>query len=417
MTARVRSSGRVVTEVDVLVIGSGLTAMLLAHELLRHGVTRVRVIGPTHEHAIEGLPVLRADTVAALAEAGLHSMLASTCRPLRRVLVRHDGPGAWEDEAVPVQADTGLAAGPVLADPDAFGQALSQRVRSLGGEYTGLVSLLSLEGNTDGGGVTVQLEHHGLANFGEREAVCASFVVRSSGDGGVVQAATGLSLVPDEACRRVVLEGRAELGRRLVPGTGCLWIGAGGHVTLLPLNAGLMRVTASVPDTGAAEWWEPVWPVLRATLRRSLGEGEGGDGRLIHVGQEVCPGRGAALRLRAGRVLLAGDAAHRTARQEGRDMSLGIHDTLSLAPHLAAVLAGTAPDDVLDTWAQGRQAAARDILRLTDAGCERALAEGQLDAAGALVLGHRAVPAAGESRVDPHWRLVPPGDRTVVAPV
>jgi 2-polyprenyl-6-methoxyphenol hydroxylase-like FAD-dependent oxidoreductase len=77
--------------------------------------------------------------------------------------------------------------------------------------------------------------------------------------------------------------------------------------------------------------------------------------------------RAMALAYRAGRVLLAGDAAHLTNTRGGMNMNAGIHDAMTLAATLDAVLRGGA-EALLDVWAAARLAVVRDaLLPRTDA--------------------------------------------------
>lgn len=77
--------------------------------------------------------------------------------------------------------------------------------------------------------------------------------------------------------------------------------------------------------------------------------------------------RAMALSYRAGRVLLAGDAAHLTNTRGGMNMNAGIHDAMTLAATLDAVLRG-APDALLQSWAEARLRTVRDaLLPRTDA--------------------------------------------------
>jgi 2-polyprenyl-6-methoxyphenol hydroxylase-like FAD-dependent oxidoreductase len=77
--------------------------------------------------------------------------------------------------------------------------------------------------------------------------------------------------------------------------------------------------------------------------------------------------RAMATRYRAGRVLLAGDAAHLTNTRGGMNMNAGIHDAMTLAATLGAALDG-APDALLDAWAASRLGVVRDaLLPRTDA--------------------------------------------------
>ncbi|WP_181781290.1 FAD-dependent oxidoreductase [Pseudonocardia pini] len=63
----------------------------------------------------------------------------------------------------------------------------------------------------------------------------------------------------------------------------------------------------------------------------------------------------AAESFRAGRVLLAGDAAHATNPTGGLGLTCGLLDLYVLHPALAAVVRGELADDVLDRWAAERR--------------------------------------------------------------
>ena len=66
----------------------------------------------------------------------------------------------------------------------------------------------------------------------------------------------------------------------------------------------------------------------------------------------------------AGRVLLAGDAAHLTPPFIGQGLGLGLRDVHQLVWKLAAVLAGSAPERLLDTHRAEREPHARALVRL-----------------------------------------------------
>lgn len=77
-----------------------------------------------------------------------------------------------------------------------------------------------------------------------------------------------------------------------------------------------------------------------------------------------------AERYRAGRVLLAGDAAHVHPPLGGQGLNLGIQDAFNLGWKLAAEVAGWAPDDLLDTYFTERHPVAEDVLTSTRAQSE-----------------------------------------------
>lgn len=69
-----------------------------------------------------------------------------------------------------------------------------------------------------------------------------------------------------------------------------------------------------------------------------------------------------AERWRVGRVMIAGDAAHQMPPFLGQGLCTGIRDTENLAWKLARVVAGEAPDSLLDTYEQERKPRARQLI-------------------------------------------------------
>ncbi|MEV4551079.1 rifampin monooxygenase [Nonomuraea wenchangensis] len=77
-----------------------------------------------------------------------------------------------------------------------------------------------------------------------------------------------------------------------------------------------------------------------------------------------------AERYRAGRVLLAGDAAHIHPPIGGQGLNLGVQDAVNLGWKLAAQIHGWAPDTLLDTYEAERRPVAEDVLDNTRAQTE-----------------------------------------------
>jgi 2-polyprenyl-6-methoxyphenol hydroxylase-like FAD-dependent oxidoreductase len=72
-----------------------------------------------------------------------------------------------------------------------------------------------------------------------------------------------------------------------------------------------------------------------------------------------------AARYRAGRVLLAGDAAHVHPPQGGQGLNVGVQDAVNLGWKLAQVTAGTSSEDLLDTYHAERHPVGARVLRNT----------------------------------------------------
>jgi 2-polyprenyl-6-methoxyphenol hydroxylase-like FAD-dependent oxidoreductase len=68
---------------------------------------------------------------------------------------------------------------------------------------------------------------------------------------------------------------------------------------------------------------------------------------------------------RAGRVLLAGDAAHVHSPAGGQGLNLGVQDAVNLGWKLAQVVNGTSPESLLDTYQAERHPIAARVLRST----------------------------------------------------
>jgi hypothetical protein len=68
---------------------------------------------------------------------------------------------------------------------------------------------------------------------------------------------------------------------------------------------------------------------------------------------------------RAGRVLLAGDAAHVHYPVGGQGLQIGVQDSVNLGWKLASVVKGTSPDSLLDTYHAERHPVAARVLRNT----------------------------------------------------
>ncbi|THD76206.1 MAG: FAD-dependent oxidoreductase [Phenylobacterium sp.] len=92
---------------------------------------------------------------------------------------------------------------------------------------------------------------------------------------------------------------------------------------------------------------------------------------------------------RKGRAFLLGDAAHIHSPAGGQGMNTGLGDAINLAWKLAAVLAGRAPDKLLDSYETERIAFARRLVATTDRVFSVATAEGRF----AELVRTRIVPA------------------------
>ena len=122
---------------------------------------------------------------------------------------------------------------------------------------------------------------------------------------------------------------------------------------------------------------------------------------------------------RKGRAFILGDAAHIHSPAGGQGMNTGIGDAINLAWKLAAVIAGRAPDTLLDTYEAERIGFARALVHTTDRLFTLATATGALAdtlrlrvvpfvAPKVLALGQaRAALFRGVSQIRIHYRRSP----------
>jgi 2-polyprenyl-6-methoxyphenol hydroxylase-like FAD-dependent oxidoreductase len=131
----------------------------------------------------------------------------------------------------------------------------------------------------------------------------------------------------------------------------------------LRLRPGVWRIISLAPTGSSAETDRVSDAEVRATTEELLGEAPAGiiwSSRFrIHLRSSPS--------FRAGRVLLAGDAAHVHSPVGGMGMNAGIHDADNLAWKLAAAIDGCDVDRLLDSYDVERRAVAVErVSRLTD---------------------------------------------------
>jgi 2-polyprenyl-6-methoxyphenol hydroxylase-like FAD-dependent oxidoreductase len=116
-----------------------------------------------------------------------------------------------------------------------------------------------------------------------------------------------------------------------------------------------------------------------------------------------------AERFRAGRVLLAGDAAHIHSPAGGQGLNTSVQDAYNLGWKLGAVLRGEAPASLLDTYEEERLPVAADML-----GLSTRIHRGEARRGGAtrqLGLGYRGSSLAMETRTGLSDEALQAGDR------
>ncbi|MCM2578302.1 FAD-dependent monooxygenase [Streptomyces meridianus] len=373
---------------DVLVVGAGPTGLLLAGDL-----------------AVAGLSVTllerRPRTISNLSRA-----FAVHARTLEQLDTRPSptGAGSLADELVPtghritglrlfrsLAVDLGLLPTRfpyVLVTPQYEVEAvLQRRAAAAGVRFRYETEVAGLEQDTDG--VTV----HTREPEGRSARYRAAYAVGTDGHRSTVRQALGIPFPGRSVITSMAL---ADVRLDRDPGNP-LTLNAGGDcfALLVPFGDGWHRVVCwdrrdPAPVTAPLDLDE-----IRSVTRRALGTDLGiTECRWLsrfHSDERQAPA------YRAGRVLIAGDAAHVHSPAGGQGMNTGLQDAANLGWKLAAVLRDGAPDALLDTYERERHPVGRMVLRTSGALVRLAMAHGPVrrglrDLATGLV--SRILPAA-----------------------
>ncbi|WP_394427996.1 FAD-dependent monooxygenase [Streptomyces sp. SGAir0957] len=142
--------------------------------------------------------------------------------------------------------------------------------------------------------------------------------------------------------------------------------GPHGGLMVVPLPDGVHRIVGGDPEGRHGERPGPLTlDELRAKVTRIAGSDFG-----MHTPSWLSRFGNAARQAahyRAGRVLLAGDAAHMHYPAGGVGMNVGIQDATNLGWKLAATVRGAAPESLLDTYHAERHPVGADLLLSTRA--------------------------------------------------
>jgi 2-polyprenyl-6-methoxyphenol hydroxylase-like FAD-dependent oxidoreductase len=333
-------------DTDVLVVGAGPTGLTVTASLIAHGLravvvdklaegqntSRAAAVNARTLEVLEGLDVARH-----MVKAGLIAP-RFTMREGPRILVPVDF------SELPTEHPYTL----MLSQADTE-RLLLERLHELGGDVIRPKTLSRVSQDADG--VT--------ATFDDGETIRAGYVVGTDGMHSRVREQAGIGFTGGEfaesfALADVRLTGEAPRDEVI------LFYAREGLTVLAPLPGDIFRVVA--PTAEAPQVPSPAF-VQSLLDTRSFGPGQLVVTELLwgtrfHIHHRVADS------YRAGRLLLAGDAAHVHSPAGGQGMNLGITDAISLADALAEVLHGGS-ETALDTYGTAQRRRAEQVLKLT----------------------------------------------------
>ncbi|MEU1182141.1 FAD-dependent monooxygenase [Streptomyces sp. NPDC005820] len=348
-------------QTDVLIVGAGPTGLALGIDLARRGVDALVVErGETLAPGSRGKG-LQPRTLEIYEDLGVLDEILAAGGPYPVGMIWQDGKQAGEhqmfDPAKEGEEGSRFTV-PWMIPQWRNQEILRARLAELGGEVALGRELVGIE--QDDEGVT--------ARFASGGPVRARYAVAADGGRSAVRRALGIGMTgetvdPDPLLvADVRITGLDRTWWHVFPPAG----EGAGFLALCPL-AGTedFQLVAQFPDGTDLE------PLLSlAGVRTVIADRthlDPGDVTEVRWSSDFRPRAALADRFRAGRVLLAGDAAHIHSPAGGQGLNTSVQDAYNLGWKLGAVLGGRAPESLLDTYEEERRPNAAAMLGLSTA--------------------------------------------------
>ncbi len=342
-------------DVPVAIVGAGPTGVLLAIELARRGV-EVRVL----DKQIERSPATRA--------IGIHARTLEVFAQLGVVDEflelghRVSGISFHTQAGARLRARFGLLDSPyrlLLTLSQAETQRiLETRLESLGVRIERATEVVALERDTAGAALGVQ-----RAGASGVQTVTADWVIGCDGAGSIVRRSLDVAFEGDDYSQDWLM-GEFAIDPPLRRDHFHVFAYTPSVLAAFPLPVERWRVF--VPQVVGRAVPERQPPTLEEIERLVAERGPAGlrisDPTLLAAFR--CYRRHTKI-MRAGRILVAGDAAHIHSPAGGQGMNTGIQDAFNLGWKLALVAQGKSPPELLDSYQDERVPIAEGVLALT----------------------------------------------------
>jgi len=355
-------------QTDVLVIGAGPTGLVLALWLTRLGV-KVRIIDKTADPGTTSRALaVQARTLELYRQLDLtEAVIARGHRvPAVNLWVKGEAAARLPFESV----GSGLTPYPFLHifPQDQHERLLIERLLDLGIAVERQIELVSFINGENG-----VMAH--LRGPGGQEFDCeAHYIAGCDGARSTVREAIGTGF-PGGTYRQIFYVADVEAAGPAVNGELHVDLDEADFLGVFPLaGAGRARLIGTVRDERADRADTLTFKDIsdRAINHLKVRINKVNWFSTYHVHHRVTH------HFRKGRAFLLGDAAHIHSPAGGQGMNTGIGDAINLAWKLAAVIAGRAPDKLLDSYEAERIGFARRLVATTDRVFSFATSDGRL---------------------------------------
>jgi 2-polyprenyl-6-methoxyphenol hydroxylase-like FAD-dependent oxidoreductase len=337
----------VANKIDVLVVGAGPTGLTVAVALLSRGRQVLIVDDQAEGDNTSRAAVVYPQTLEVLNPYGVAERLVCQGIQTAKFTIRDR-----DRVLMPVKFDKLPSAFPyaLLVSQAVTEASLLERLKELGGKVLRPWRLTRLDQDTSG--VT--------ATFADGARIRAAFVVGADGAHSTVRDQARIEFSGTESGASYSLADVHLMGG-LPDDELIVYFSPAGHLVVLPLPGGIHRIVANV----AAAPVEPDITFLQQLLDTRGPQTERAVIRDILWGSRFLTRHAVAASYHAGRVALAGDAAHVHSPLGGQGMNLGINDAVVLGSTLSQILEG-ASTSLLEAYSASQRPVARQVISITD---------------------------------------------------